>query len=55
MGPKRSCFQALTRRSIQMTIITPTIITENTTTILINERRMKPLSSGVTPTLSLQT
>ena len=55
LGPRRSCLNALIRRSAKVASATPNSITENTTVIFIEERRMNPLSSGVTPTLPLQT
>ena len=48
LGPRRFCIQALTFRSISVSSATPTMMTVNTTSILMTLRSRKPFISGVT-------
>jgi hypothetical protein len=47
-GPRRFCIQALTFRSISVSSATPTMMTVNTTRILMMLNSKKPFISGVT-------
>ncbi len=48
LGPRRFCIQALTLRSIRVSSATPTMITVNTSSILMMLTSRNPLRMGVT-------